>query len=389
MAGAIYADGATNVVIERNHVYNSDFGISLASEKKDRSTSYIKVQNNYVHHNYGAGLIMGGSNSENGGSSNNIILNNTFMENDSLKQGFGEITLQWNNMNNQIKNNILYSNSQNRFINKINTSGSGNTLDYNLMFNLNGANGLKWNWDGVYYSTLSTYIKGSGNDSHSIYGDPLFVDRLQNNIQLGSGSSAIDKGYSQDVGNGVLDYSGLARIQGKSVDIGAVEHTPSPQDETPPPTTAKDKAYWTEVPVLSSGTSNVKVVKATKDSSNLNIYIAGSSLTKKGQLFINTDNKTNTGFVSPYWKTSGADYLLENGVLYRYSGTGGGNWNWSRVKSYKSTPNYSISNTTLITLIPLADLGIKPSSTVKIGYVWNDSKDNKLPAGGDMLIVKQ
>jgi parallel beta-helix repeat protein len=389
-AGGIYADGATNIVIERNHVYSNDFGIELASEKKGQSTSDIRVQNNYIHHNYGAGLIMGGSRSGNGGSSNNIILNNTFVENDSLQQGYGEITLQWNNVNNQITNNIMYSNSQKVLINKINTSGSGNISDYNLMYNLNGASGANWRWNGVSYSTWATYTKTTGNDSNSIYGDPLFIDKSQNNIQVNSGSSVIDKGSSQNVGNGVYDYNGLARIQGKSIDIGAVEHVPSSLDDTPQPPkiTASDDAYWSGVSILSSGMGHARILKSTKDSSNVNVYVEGNSLTNKSQIFMNTDNKTNTGFVAHYWKTSGADYLLENGVLYRYSGTGGSNWKWTLVKSYKGTQNYIVSNTVLKTLIPLVDLGIKQSNIIKIGYIWNDSNSNKLPGSGDLLIIK-
>ncbi|OAB47259.1 right-handed parallel beta-helix repeat-containing protein [Paenibacillus antarcticus] len=390
IAAGIYADGAANVLIERNHLYSNDFGISLASEEQGRSTSDIRVQNNYIHHNYGAGLIIGGSGSGNGGASNNKILNNTFVENDSLKQGYGEITLQWNNVNNQIMNNIMYSNSQKVLLNKVGTNGSGNIFDYNLMYTIDGASGAKWNWNRTTYSTWATYTKATGNDSHSIFGDPLFIDKSQNNIQVKSGSSAIDKGSSLNVGEGVYDYNGLARIQGKSVDIGAVEHVPSPGDDNPQPPeiTPLDNAYWSGVAILSSGTSNARILKATKDSLNLNVYVEGSNLTKKGQIYINTDNKTNTGFVASYWKTSGADYLLENGVLYRYIGTGGSNWKWTQVASYKGATNYITTNTLVKVLIPLADLGIKQSNPIKIGFVWNDSNSNKLPATGDLSIVK-
>ncbi|WP_438348663.1 choice-of-anchor Q domain-containing protein [Paenibacillus sp. FA6] len=390
IAAGIYADGATKVLIERNHLYSNDFGISLASEAQGRSTSDIRVQNNYIHHNYGAGLIMGGSGPGNGGTSSNVILNNTFVENDSLRQGYGEITLQWNNVNNQFMNNIMYSNSQKVLLNKVNSSGSGNIFDYNLMYNMDGTSGAKWGWNGTSYSTWATYKKASGNDSHSMYSDPLFIDKLQHNIQVKTGSNAIDKGSSQNVDVRSYDYNGLARIQGESVDIGATEHVPSPLDDNPQPPqiTAMDDAYWSEVATLSSGTGHARILKATKDSSNLNIYVAGSSLTSKGQIFINTDNNTKTGFAAPYWKTSGADYLLENGTLYRYTGTGGSNWKWTQVKNDKGAQNYIVSSTVFKILIPLVDLGTKQANVIKIGYVWNDSNSDKLPGSGDLLIVK-
>lgn len=106
-AGGIYADGADNVIIERNQVYGSNFGIEIASENEGKSTSRITVRNNYIHGNDGAGIIMGGSGTDNGGASKNLIYNNTLINNDQLQQGYGEITLQEHNVDNQIINNVI------------------------------------------------------------------------------------------------------------------------------------------------------------------------------------------------------------------------------------------------------------------------------------------
>lgn len=133
-AGGIYADGATKIIIENNFVYNNDFGIELASENQRKQTSQIEVRNNVIYQNNGAGIIMGGASSSNGGTSDSIITNNILRNNDQLEQGYGEITLQFNNINNKITNNWIQRSTSNEFILQDNTSGSGNVIENNETF---------------------------------------------------------------------------------------------------------------------------------------------------------------------------------------------------------------------------------------------------------------
>lgn len=108
-AGGIYADGATNILIEKNIVYNNDFGIELASENFGKETSYITVKNNIIYNNNRSGIIIGGASRSNGGASNNVISNNVIKYNDRLNDQFGEITIQSNTFQNKFMNNIIYS----------------------------------------------------------------------------------------------------------------------------------------------------------------------------------------------------------------------------------------------------------------------------------------
>lgn len=388
-AGGIYADGATKVIIERNEIYNSDFGIELASEKRGKTTSGIVVRNNYIHDNYGAGLIMGGSSSSNGGASQNVIVNNTFVENDSLGQGYGDITLQWNNTDNQFKNNIIFSNSRKLSVNKLNSSGSNNQFDYNLYYNSTGTAGSQWKWVGKSYSSLASYKQGTGNDTRSLFGNPLFANKAAHDIQLKKGSPAIDKGSALNPGE--HDLTGSVRIRGAAIDIGAVEFSGS-NIGTPAPsiTIDGDAEDWSKIPVHSTGSGKASSMKAAKDAFSLYILVQGSELTTKSQLFINADNNINTGFKAPYWKSSGADYLLENGRLYRYNGSNGTVWKWEFLKSYSDSPNYFLSDDLLEVYLPWSDLGkLTQNSIVKIGYVWNDSDKYKLPKSGDMTAVQE
>lgn len=115
-AGGIYADGSTDIVIEKNLIYNNDFGIELASENYGKNTAYVTVKDNIIYNNNGAGIIIGGSSKSNGGAYKNIIINNILSFNDQLTAGFGEITIQANASKNQFINNSIYSKNKNKTI---------------------------------------------------------------------------------------------------------------------------------------------------------------------------------------------------------------------------------------------------------------------------------
>jgi hypothetical protein len=398
-AGGIYADGGTNIVIERNHVYENDFGIELASENQGKATSLITVKNNLIHHNYGAGLLMGGTSSINGSAKDNIAVNNTLVENDSLNQGYGEIYLQYNTQNNKIQNNIIYTNAQKIVLYKINTSGSGNMIDYNLYFSPGGLDGSTWNWQGKSYSTWSSYIQGSGNDKNSIFADPLFTDKSANDLRLQVNSPGIDKGIGLAYALDSLDYFGSLRVQGLSVDIGANEvtalqvpvTTPTPpptQDAAPEPVTAAitvdgNASDWSSIAAISTGSSNIQTLKASSNATQLYLLAQGLHLTSKTQIYMNSDNVSQTGFSVPNWTSSGADYLLEAGVLYRYSGSGP-DWSWTQTAVLAGTVNYKVSDAVLELAIPLSKLGVNPGSKITLGFLWNDNNLHKLPASGGL-----
>ncbi|MFD1954132.1 DUF1565 domain-containing protein [Paenibacillus thailandensis] len=370
-AGGIYADGATGITIERNDVYGNDFGIELASEKKGKATSRVVVRNNYVHDNLGAGLIMGGADAESGGAANNEIVNNTFVHNDTLRQGYRDITLQWNNRDNRIANNVIFSHSNLPGIIKDNTSGSGNAVDYNLYYNDAGTAADYWEWNGAAYTSWAAYKQGSGNDAHSLFADPLFTTFTAKGLNLSYRSPAVDRGTAlpADIA-GDTDYAGEARLQGNGIDIGAKETASS--------ALAVDgsAADWKGVPVLNRGAANAKALRAYTTGETLYLLAEGTKMTSKAQFYLNTDNNAKSGFQLSLWKQTGADYLVENGRLYRYEGSGS-DWKWA---SADAAVLYAATETAAEASIPLSALG-GAGTNIRVGYVWNDSATDKLPAG--------
>src|SRR5947208_8316709 len=105
----IYVDGGTRILIEQNVIHNVDFGIELASEHKDRATSYITARNNLIYHCHTAGVSIGGYTPERGHTDHSTVVNNTLYENDTSETGSGEFQMQWNMTDDIFENNIIYA----------------------------------------------------------------------------------------------------------------------------------------------------------------------------------------------------------------------------------------------------------------------------------------
>ncbi|MFD0962098.1 right-handed parallel beta-helix repeat-containing protein [Paenibacillus chungangensis] len=430
-AGGIYADGASNIVIERNEVYNSNFGIEIASENAGRMTSSITVRNNYVHHNDGAGILLGGSDEDNGGASHNVVSNNTLLFNDTYKQGYGAITFQENNVDNVVVNNLIYAGPGQKLVHKYGFSGSGNVVDYNLYYRSDGIDAAGWLWERQFYSTWEEYKTVTGFDEHSIFADPQLAGLVHGDIRLSAQSPAIDSGANDYIGSDALDLFGGVRLQGEVVDIGAIEYggggpsptaipdsesTPSPTPSpmpTPEPTSTSGgggeatptpeptpttppsengftidgyAGDWSHIQTIAESNSNVRTLQAILSHGKLYVLVTGSLLGDKGQLYMNTDNNTATGFQPPFWSDGGADYLLENGILYRYSGSGGTDWGWTKVVSYKENGQYAVTSTAVEAALSLDHINAMEGG-IEIGYVWNDSMDDRLPQGRSLIMV--
>lgn len=416
-AAGIYIDGGTEVIVENNEVFNSNFGIELASEIQGKNTSHVTVRNNFVHHNDGAGIMMGGSGKTNGGARQNTIVNNTLYLNDATQQGYAEITLQHYTVNNSFLNNIMYTYPEKRFIKMSGTNGKGNVIDYNLYFRSDAVDAKSWRYNGVSYKTWDAFKRATGFDKHSLYADPQFVDIAKIGPYVSAQSPAVKRGTLDAIGTMEKDYYNKPRIVDGMIDIGAAAYhdgeiplkpefdaTYPPNGQIAPPPSSDPKPSgneepqqpigltidgigedWTSVPSLHTSDSNVRSLKAFMTEDTLFVLVEGHRLTEKGQLFIDI-GKSGQAFEARYWSSNQSSYLIENGRLYVYSGVGGTNWKWANVLSYRNTDHYAASATAVEFAIPLADLQ-SVEQTVSIGYVWNDSPSDTLPRQSNMAVV--
>jgi Right handed beta helix region len=221
----IYVDGGTRVLIEQNVMHDVDFGIELASEHKDRATSYITARNNLIYHAHTAGVSIGGYDPNRGHTEHCTVVNNTLYDNDTSATGSGEFQMQWNMADNIFANNIVYAGP--RCLIAVNKSQVNKTqppvsIDHNLYYCAAGSKASTWVESAETVTGFEKYVASTGNDRHSRFLDPGFVDPAKD-FHLRADSAAIAAGTTEGVAVGELDLDGLPRAKSGNIDIGCYQ----------------------------------------------------------------------------------------------------------------------------------------------------------------------
>jgi len=224
----IYVDGGTRILIEQNVMHDVDFGIELASEHKDRATSYITARNNLIYHGHTAGISIGGYAPERGHTEHCTVVNNTLYDNDTSGTGSGEFQMQWNMADNIFANNIVYAGP--RCLIAVNKSQADKNqppvaIDHNLYFCASGSKASTWGASSGIVTGFDNYLQSTGNDRHSHFQDPHFVD-TGTDFHLRSDSPAIATGTADGVPVGDLDFEGSRRVTSGKIDIGCYQRKP-------------------------------------------------------------------------------------------------------------------------------------------------------------------
>lgn len=157
-------------------------------------------------------------------------------------------------------------------------------------------------------------------------------------------------------------------------------------------------AEWTTIPALYTATttypSTVQYLKVTNDKANLYILVTGTALGVKSQFFIDADDNHASSYHAPGFnrestESTGAEYMVENNILYKYTGAkwgaGRSAWSWSQV----GTVAIAKTGTAIELSIPLAALGITETQKVGVAYIKNDSAYDRLPSVDDYFTVRK
>ena len=221
----IYVDGGTRILIEQNIMHDDDFGIELASEHKDRATSYITARNNLIYHCHTAGVSIGGYAPERGHTDHSTVVNNTLYDNDTSATGSGEFQMQWNMADDIFANNIVYAGARclitlNR--SQVDKNHPPVAIDHNLYYCASGAKASTWVETSGTVTGFDKYVESTGHDHHSRFLDPHFVDATKD-FHLQSDSPAIAAGTTDGVPVGELDLEGSPRVKSGNIDIGCYQ----------------------------------------------------------------------------------------------------------------------------------------------------------------------
>ncbi len=222
----IYVDGGTRILIEQNVIHDVDFGIELASEHKDRATSYVTARNNLIYHGHTAGVSVGGYAPERGRTEHCIVVNNTLYDNDTSGTGSGEFQMQWNMAANTFSNNIVYAGP--RCLITVNKSQVDKNqppiaIDHNFYYCASGSKASTWAGVSATETGFDKYLESTQNDRHSRFLDPHFVDTAAKDFHLSSSSPAMAAGTLDGLPVGELDLEGSPRIKSGTIDIGCYE----------------------------------------------------------------------------------------------------------------------------------------------------------------------
>lgn len=88
---------------------------------------------------------------------------------------------------------------------------------------------------------------------------------------------------------------------------------------------------WQSIQPIYSSSQNLKKLKTWNTVDSLFLSVEGQNISNNWQIFLNTDGDSQSGFQTEQWVNSGADYLIENGILYAYNGSDN-SWDWTDIQ---------------------------------------------------------
>jgi hypothetical protein len=251
-ADGLYCDGCAYVTVERNVIFQVDYGIETTSENQVCQSNgtewsggntgsgtaakgkfpcdgrYVTVRNNIFYKanscgnsigGYAAATSRGGHSNGGGSSYHDVFVNNTLYDNGTQagnpNEGTpsGEFQIQFqvgSAQGNVYENNVLYAGAPNIWINSFVPCSSSYpcppaTLNWNLYDSTAGyVEGTSILWANVNsYETFATWQSASGEDANSVNADPLFVnledtppnlDTLPSSPTIDAGSTSLSCG---------------------------------------------------------------------------------------------------------------------------------------------------------------------------------------------------
>ncbi|OCT15515.1 hypothetical protein A8709_15685 [Paenibacillus pectinilyticus] len=141
---------------------------------------------------------------------------------------------------------------------------------------------------------------------------------------------------------------------------------------------------WAGVtPLGQSADGNTKLY-ASQNNETLSVLVTGK-LAASNDVFIDTDKENSTGFASWAWPKAGADYLFENGGLFKNTGVG---WSWASVVApdIQYAASGAGDNQVIEMSVPLQSLGLSGPKPINITFNGGDYYA-PAPGGNPGLVI--
>lgn len=227
----IYVDGASQIIVENNTLYNNNYGIEVGCENNgnapnDPSANNILVRNNIIYNNTYTGIALGGYDYPSSGKVEYAVIeNNTCFNNDTENNYQGEMMISYTE-NSTIENNIFYTNNTDHVLFTCENGANTLLLNYNLYYTSSGEDDIVIDWNGTEYNIFADYRNALSQDINSLFSDPLFANNSTTNpdLHIKTNSPAKNTGNPVFQVTDGLDIDEEARIGENLVDIGADEY---------------------------------------------------------------------------------------------------------------------------------------------------------------------
>ena len=222
-SAGIYVDGADSILVIRCRASLNGYGYEVGCEE-DGEAIGVRIIDCQADNNLGAGLAIGGYDAGTTGQvTGALIRNNDFYNNDSLREGSGELYMT-KAVDCVFRNNIFFTNDQHVLMTREDIAPqNGNTFDHDVWFTP-GSDPLEaeTDWGGSTLLGYDTFTATSGWEAQGFYADPLLMSATPNymNFALQTGSPCIDAG---DPATMIMPEEPIARLLGPFIDIGMWE----------------------------------------------------------------------------------------------------------------------------------------------------------------------
>jgi len=134
--------------------------------------------------------------------------------------------MQWNMADNVFANNIVYAGPRclmTLLRSQLDKQSPPAMIDNNLYYCASGAQASRWAGASTTTTGFEKYVDDTGNDRHSRFIDPRFVNAANIDFHLQSDSPALAAGTIENIPVGELDLEGSARVMTGKIDIGCYQ----------------------------------------------------------------------------------------------------------------------------------------------------------------------